>query len=862
MSRTRPAARPPLRPRPRGPSGRRPPRLPFSTVAAIVCLVASLAVPSPARAGDLPNPARVRVALGGEVTPEALLRAGLDIVELRAGREAIVFAWPGDAETIARLGGRAELLDPDPGATAAARAAREMASRPRPRGTPVRSAVRPDGRYRIESLPPFGSGSMGGYWTLDEVKMKLDSLVASDVNDVVADKLDTLGTTHYGRKVWGLELGKRVTGPDPRPVVLFNSLTHAREPIGMQALFHFVDDLLAGYGSDPWKTYLLDHRRIVLCPVVNPDGYQANVNTYVSSGGTTFGNWRKNARDNNGSGTFNTGDGVDLNRNFGYQWGLNSVGSSGTPSSDLYRGPSAFSEPESRAQRDLVVALQPKTAMSFHTYSDLWLHPWGYQVAATPDSALFYEWNDEAMAGIGYSAGQAPRVLYEVNGEFNDWCYGETALKPRLYSWTPEVGSDADGFWPPPSRILPLSRESLRGCYTVAAIAGAFVRAERADWAGGALPIGAVGSVQVTARNLGRAATSTGLHATLVSLDPGAEVITGPVAYPALASRTSATPIGNAPFGVATVDTLTPGRLLRFRVEFRDDAGLYCRDTLEIPAGVPTVLLDEPANDLANWVAGGAWGVVSNQPSHPSRYLTDSPAGKYASNSNAPLAMKGRLDLSGVLHAWASFEARWSFEGDYDACVVEASLDSVTWTPLAGRTSTPGQFSPQPAGKPVFEGHRFNWRPERVDLSPFCGPAASAVRFRFRSLSDGGVNFDGMSFDSLRILAYDPAAQPAPVAVAEAAGPGLELAPPAPNPARRGASFAWSLPRAGRATLEIVDLAGRRVRTLASGEFAARRYAMAWDLRSDAGGRVPPGVYFARLSAGDRSLTLRVAVVE
>ena len=63
----------------------------------------------------------------------------------------------------------------------------------------------------------------------------------------------------------------------------------------MQALFYFIDDLLAGYGTDPWKTYLLDHRRIEICPVVNPDGYQRNVDTYVSSGGTTFGFWRKNA---------------------------------------------------------------------------------------------------------------------------------------------------------------------------------------------------------------------------------------------------------------------------------------------------------------------------------------------------------------------------------------------------------------------------------------------------------------------------------------------------------------------------------------------------------------------------------------
>jgi hypothetical protein len=809
----------------------------------------------------LPQPRKVRVALDETLSITALLEAGLDIVEVHGPREAVIFAWPGDEAILASLGAETELLDANPGASEAARAVAELASRPRADAAPVRSAIRGDGRYRIEMLPPFGSGSMGGYWTLDEVKMKLDSLVASDVHDVVADQLDSIGVTRLGRTIWGLELGRSVAGPDTRPVAYFNSLIHAREPIGMQSLFYFVDDLLAGYGSDPWKTYLLDERRIYICPVVNPDGYQANVNTYTGSGGASFGNWRKNARDNNSSGTFNAGDGVDLNRNFAFQWGLNNVGSSGTSSSDLYRGPSAFSEPETQAQRDLIVALQPKTAMSFHTYGDLWLHPWGYQVSATSDSAAFYEWNDEATAGIGYSAGQAPRVLYEVNGEYNDWCYGETALKPRLFSWTPEVGNANDGFWPAPSRILPLSRESLRGCYTVAAVAGPYVRVERSEWSGGALQIGAVGSVEVFARNIGRGPTGTGLNATLVSLDPGAEVVSGAVGYPALASRTSGPPTGNATFLVGTADTLTPGRLLRFRVEFRDDAGLYCRDTLEVPAGLPTVLLNEPSNDLTQWAVVGNWGTVSNNAAHPSRYFTDSPLGPYPASHNGRFTLKGRLDLSTVLHAYAFFDARWSFEGDYDGCVVEASLDSVTWVPLTGRATTAGTFAPQPAGQPVYEGHRYNWRPERVDLSPFCGPTASAVRFRFRTVSDNGVQFDGLSFDSLRIQIYDPAAQPAPVAVEPYTGGRLEFAPPAPNPARGSTTFTWALPRAGSARLEILDLAGRRIATLADGPHGAHRYVRGWDLRDDRGHRASPGIYFARLSTEDGVRLRRLVVL-
>ena len=134
--------------------------------------------------------------------------------------------------------------------------------------------------------------------------------------------------------------------------------------------------------------------------------------------------------------------------------------------------------------------------------------------------------------------------------------------------------------------------------------------------------------------------------------------------------------------------------------------------------------------------------------------------------------------------------------------------------------------------------------------------------FRFRSFSDGGVQFDGMNFDSLRIALYDPAAQPSPVAVGPAAAGGtLEFAPPAPNPAAGATTFTWMLPRAGRARVEILDLSGRRVATLADGAFGANRYVRAWDLRDDRGRRVTPGVYFARLVTADGMRERRLVVL-
>ena len=809
------------------------------------------------------EPTLVRVPLRGAVTMEQLLRAGLDIVAVKAGDHADVLEWPGDDATLAGLGARPQVLDAHPSTTAAARAAAEQARPPRA-GSRVKSATGPDGAFEIQTLPPFGQGSMGGYWTLAEVKMELDSLVAADTHDIVADKLDTLGYSLQGRPIWGLELSKHVTGTDTRPVAFYNALTHAREPEGMQALFYFVNDVLSRYGIDPWATYLLDHRRLYIVPVVNPDGYEINHQLFPNGGGLQ----RKNARDTSGDGvfTYTSHDGVDLNRNFGYQWGFDNIGSSGTGTSETYRGASPFSEPETQAQRDAVVRLQPRTGLSFHTYSDLFLHPWGWTDAAAPDSQAFYEWNDEATLGSGYATGNSTRVLYAVNGEFNDWTYGETVLKPRAFTWTPEIGDDDDGFWPTPSRILPLAEENLRKCYTVAAIAGPYARVERSAFAEGELDAGHLAHLAVRARNLGLDPTPAPLTATLVSLDPGIEVFpdNAHVTYPAMASRTSADADTGGVFVMAAADTVTPGRLARLEIRFTGAGGYFSRDTIDVLLGHPTTLLIDDASTLANWNAAGGWGVVQNDPRHPSRYFADSPAGIYPSNDNATLIGRAPFNLSHGVHAWMLLENRWNFEQDYDGGLAEASLDSVNWVVLPARSSTVMKGvtgTSVPGGTRAWGGARWLWKPDRVDLSSVTGPTATAVRLRFRSRSDTGADFDGLNVDSIRVLLFDPAAQPAPAAVTGSPARALAFARPSPNPARGITRLDFALPRGGSVALDVFDASGRRVRVLASGRYAAGHYALAWDLADDLGRPVAPGVYLARLVAPGGALTRRIVVL-
>jgi hypothetical protein len=132
----------------------------------------------------------------------------------------------------------------------------------------------------------------------------------------------------------------------------------------------------------------------------------------------------------NGDGSF----GVDVNRNYGYNWGYDDEGSSPEGWMETYRGPAAWSEPEVAALRDFAEARRITAAIHFHSHGELYLYSWGYADGAyTPDDALFFSTSAEMASANGYTYGASPDVLYRTNGGANDWFYGEQATKPKAF---------------------------------------------------------------------------------------------------------------------------------------------------------------------------------------------------------------------------------------------------------------------------------------------------------------------------------------------------------------------------------------------------------------------------------------------
>ncbi len=311
----------------------------------------------------------------------------------------------------------------------------------------------------------FNYGSLGGHLTLKELETELDSLFQM-YPELITTKI-SIGNSYENRPIWMVKISDNPEIDENEPEVLYTGLHHAREPITITELVYFMQYLLENYGSDPAITYLIQNRELYFVPVVNPDGYAYN-EIYNPAGG---GMWRKNRRPNQ-DGSY----GVDLNRNYGFQWGFDNAGSSSNPASNQYRGTAPFSEPETQAIRDFCENRRFKTALNAHGYGNFLLHPWSYQ-GNIPclDDPLYQLRGSYVTQHNFYAYGQSPSILYGVNGDSNDWMYGDQGTKPKIMAVSTETGTPDDGFWPAITRIVPLCEEMLPVLINNAWFAGEFL---------------------------------------------------------------------------------------------------------------------------------------------------------------------------------------------------------------------------------------------------------------------------------------------------------------------------------------------------------------------------------------------------
>lgn len=229
----------------------------------------------------------------------------------------------------------------------------------------------------------------------------------------------------------------------PKPKFYLIAAIHAREYVTAELATRFAEHLVANYGIDPDITWLLDRYEVHITPHANPDG------RVIAEGGEL---WRKNTDDDDGCSLFDLW-GTDLNRNSSFHWG--GVGANSNPCSEVFRGPSAASEPETQAIENYLRAIFPDQRgpddqdpapqetsgvfITLHSYSQLVLFPWGWTGSAPPNNTALETLGRKFGYFNHYKVCQSGEngCIYQTSGTTDDFAYGELGVA----AYTFELGN-------------------------------------------------------------------------------------------------------------------------------------------------------------------------------------------------------------------------------------------------------------------------------------------------------------------------------------------------------------------------------------------------------------------------------------
>ena len=328
-----------------------------------------------------------------------------------------------------------------------------------------------------QNLTITPQGPEGKYHSYDETLSEFTAL--AQANPGIA-RVVTLGSTYENHQIFALKLSKDpAIDTSAKPDVLITGCYHAREWISVEAPVYFANQLISKYATDESIRYIIDHLQIWIVPIVNPDGLlytQTQPNDLLND--TRL--WRKNRRPVTAEGC-QSSVGVDLNRNYSFQWRLrgdepcpntaDDVGASDDPTNEIYRGSEPESELEIKAIKSLVdnPARHFRLQLDYHSFSQLILYPFGYQQTPSPDDAtlatLARKMANEMkkVDGKSYMPEQAQK-LYVTTGSSIDYSYGVNQVAVPILV---EIRPDCCSSNLPESQIDKTNEETWAGAQVV-----------------------------------------------------------------------------------------------------------------------------------------------------------------------------------------------------------------------------------------------------------------------------------------------------------------------------------------------------------------------------------------------------------
>ena len=677
----------------------------------------------------------------------------------------------------------------------------------------------------IEDVEEHDRMVLGVYHTLQEV---MDSLAAIATNHPGIARLDTLPyTTYEGRALVALKVSDNVGIEEDEPELLFDAMHHAREWPVVNIVLFAADTLTRAYGSDVHITEVVDSRQIWLMPVVNADGYFYSYDQNHQW-------WRKNRTWFPQYGTY----GVDPNRNYGGsyngspigEWGSTVGATSRHPDEDVYAGPGSMSEEEMKAVRYLVDQHDFVLNVSYHTYGEMVMWPWGYSDNVhVPDDALISAIGTEAASRITQQDGSgtydafqsAGPGMYPTSGGSDDWRYGYTYYH-KGSNMLPFTTEACQSFHPNQSVLDQVCRENFDAIIYLCDVAD-------------------------SVKNL------------LV-----------PYVLPPI---------------VAPLDTISPPD---FDIMWTQQNPLANAESYELQelSGL-TVVTDSAEDGTSLWDMDGF--TISSARRHDGLYSFYSTIGSPAAET--VVAMTTRLPVPVMENDSFTFWYYCDIENLWDYGYAEVSVDGMEWEILEQFTGNKGwdrlAYSLENyVGGSIFIRFRYTvdqnvWGEGLyVDaISPL--PDFDSVAIVSSSITDTFWSFVGKDPGEYwyRLKGYNTPRgwghygqlvhTQVAVGVAEKDARDLwsrqVLLQNRPNPFRTSTTISMVLP-AGRGThnLRIFDQAGRVVKSFALSDkgplSASSGYSVVWDGTDDRGRDVPSGVYFYSVSSSMGTLTQKMVL--
>ncbi len=581
------------------------------------------------------------------------------------------------------------------------------------------------------------------YKNLDQVNAKLNAM-ASD-HPELAQVLD-IGVTLQNRHIYCI----RITGPGTnKPAVVFDGCHHAREWISVMVPMWIADKLVYDYAINPTIQALVDSVEFFIIPVVNLDGY-----AYSWSNDRM---WRKNRRPPPpGYNCY----GVDDNRNYSIGWG--GSGSSSYPCDETYRGPSAFSELEIAAIRDFAQARpQIIAAQTYHSYSQLFMSPWGYQDALPPDNDIFME-IDQASAeaiyavhSMGYSYGPIYSTIYPAAGNTVDWYYGSEGV----FSFTTELRDTGQyGFILPPAQIIPTCEENFAAALYLAQWATSPVKISFPGGLPSRLTPGTPENVTVKIKVIG------GL------LDPGTAFL-----YSRIGPTGEFTQIPLTPQGIDLYEATLPGtpcgKTLYYYFSAATTTGIIGLSPSDAPnstyqaAALPIVTVFDKNMDVNpvwtkvpntspnQWAwgtptgGGGSYGGPDPTSGYTgTKVMGYNLAGDYVDNMAEMAIQTPAFSCAGLTGVKLSFY-RWLGveQPAYDHAYIRISTNGTVWNNVWQNTATIADTA---------------WSYQEYDISTWATNQANVYLRWVMGTTDSGWTYCGWNVDDVKVWAPDPAGCP------------------------------------------------------------------------------------------------------